>query len=105
MLNVWVGGWRGRLVMSGLLSGGKAEVNLGLILAKMARVFGSTLRNRPAAEKIWITGQFKTRFWPGLQVGELKPIIDSTFPMQEAQAAHEHVAANLNTGKVILSLE
>ena len=97
--------WRGRLVMIGLLSGGKADVNLGLILAKMARVIGSTLRNRPVEEKIWINEQFKTRFWPSLQVGELKPIIDSTFPMQAAQAAHEHIAANLNTGKVILTLE
>ncbi|MCB0008031.1 MAG: NAD(P)H-quinone oxidoreductase [Anaerolineales bacterium] len=96
--------WRGRLVMIGLLSGGKAEVNLGLVLGKMARVIGSTLRNRPVAEKIWITEQFRTRFWPALVAGDLQPIIDTSFPMAEAQAAHDYVAANRNTGKVILTL-
>ncbi|MCB0026886.1 MAG: zinc-binding dehydrogenase [Anaerolineales bacterium] len=36
--------------------------------------------------------------------GDLQPIIDTSFPMAEAQAAHDYVAANRNTGKVILTL-
>jgi NADPH:quinone reductase-like Zn-dependent oxidoreductase len=37
--------------------------------------------------------------------GELKPIIDTTFPLREAQAAHEYVRQNRNIGKVVLTLD
>ena len=81
------------------------QVNLGQILGKRIKVIGSTLRNRPTEEKIRLTKRFRDRFWPDMQNGNLKPIIDSVFAMQDAQAAHDHVRANRNTGKVILSLE
>lgn len=92
----------GRLVSIGLLSGPKAEMNLGLLLGKRLRVIGSTLRTRPLAEKIEITRQFREDYWPKLRSGELQPVIDTTFPIEEAQAAHEYVAQDRNIGKVIL---
>lgn len=94
----------GRYVSIGLLSGGNTKLNLGLLLMKRLTLVGSTLRSRPLAEKIAITQQFSDRFWPHFLSGELKPIIDTTFPIEEAQSAHEHVAANKNTGKVILTV-
>jgi NADPH:quinone reductase-like Zn-dependent oxidoreductase len=54
------------------------------------------------AEKVEITRQFTERFWPQLRSGELQPIIDTTFHIEEAQAAHEYVAADKNIGRVIL---
>jgi tumor protein p53-inducible protein 3 len=95
----------GRLVLIGLLSGSRGEVELGHVLRKRLRLIGSTLRTRPPAEKINITRQFEARFWPMLVSGELKPIIDTTFPLPEAQAAHEYVRQNRNTGKVVLTLD
>jgi putative PIG3 family NAD(P)H quinone oxidoreductase len=95
----------GRLVLIGLLSGGKAEMNLGLVLGKRLRVIGSLLRPRPLAEKISITRQFQARFWPLLENGTLVPVVDTVFPMAEAQVAHEYVRENRNTGKVILVRE
>jgi NADPH:quinone reductase-like Zn-dependent oxidoreductase len=95
----------GRLVNIGLLSGGKTEVDMGLIIGKRLKIIGSTLRTRPLPEKIEITRQFSERFWPKLRSGELQPIIDIEFPIEQAQAAHEYVAANKNTGKVILSVK
>jgi NADPH:quinone reductase-like Zn-dependent oxidoreductase len=92
----------GRLVNIGLLSGGKGEMNVSLLLMKRLRLIGSTLRARPLAEKIAITRQFEDQFWPKLLAGELRPIIDTEFPIQEAQAAHAYVAQDRNVGKVIL---
>ena len=94
----------GRLVNIGLLSGGAGQINMAHVLRKRLRIVGSTLRTRPVAEKIAITQQFADQFWLLLRIGTLKPIIDSVFPIQDAQAAHEYVAQNKNIGKVILKI-
>ncbi|MFW6183711.1 MAG: NAD(P)H-quinone oxidoreductase [Chloroflexota bacterium] len=92
----------GRLIQIGLLSGREAEIDLGLILGKSLSIIGSRLRPRPVAEKIELTGQFRTRFWPLLQQGVLQPIVDAVFPLPDAGEAHEYVRQNRNIGKVIL---
>lgn len=93
----------GRLVLIGLLSGAQTEINLGQVLGKRLRITGSLLRPRPLAEKIEITSAFAERFWPLFEEGKLRPVIDRVFPMVQAQAAHDYVLQNRNTGKVILS--
>ena len=95
----------GRLVNIGLLGGATGEMNMGLVLGKSLKVIGSRLRSRPLAEKIDITRQFRERFWNLLESGKLQPVIDTIFPIQRAQDAHDHVRQNLNTGKVILEIE
>jgi putative PIG3 family NAD(P)H quinone oxidoreductase len=95
----------GRLINIGTLGGGPGELNMGLVLGKQLRIIGSLLRPRPLAEKIAITQQFQQRFWPRLTCNELRPVIDRTFPIAEAQAAHEYIAQNRNIGKVILEVE
>jgi tumor protein p53-inducible protein 3 len=102
--NVKALGRFGRLINIGQLGGPHGEMNMGLLLRNRLRIVGSTLRSRPPAEKIKITSQFEAGYWPLLRSGELKPIIDTVFPIQEAQAAHAYVAQNKNIGKVILSL-
>jgi putative PIG3 family NAD(P)H quinone oxidoreductase len=94
----------GRLVNIGLLGGSTAELNLGAVLGKSLRILGTRLRARPLAQKIAITRKFQERFWPLLQAGELKPVIDRIFPIAEAQAAHSYVRENRNIGKVILEI-
>jgi putative PIG3 family NAD(P)H quinone oxidoreductase len=95
----------GRLVNIGLMGGATADVNLGLVLGKSLRIIGSRLRSRPLAEKINLTSQFQKRFWPLLESGQLQPVIDTTFPIQDAQSAHDYVRQNRNTGKVILEVD
>lgn len=92
----------GRLVNIGLLGGPRGEINMGLVLRNRLHIVGSTLRSRSPAEKIKITRQFESSYWPLLRSGELKPIIDTTFPIEQAQQAHAYVAQNKNIGKVIL---
>ena len=94
----------GRLVNIGLLGGAKGELNMGQVLGKRLRIVGSTLRSRPVDEKIAITQRFAAEVMPKLVDGRLRPIIDTTFPIAEAQAAHEYVRENRNIGKVILEV-
>ena len=94
----------GRLVNIANLGGSKGELDMGRVLGRRLRIIGSTLRGRPAAEKIAITRRFEEQVWPKLADGRLRPIIDRVFPIAEAQAAHAYVLANYNIGKVILEI-
>jgi NADPH:quinone reductase-like Zn-dependent oxidoreductase len=93
---------KGRLVLIGLLGGAKSEIDLALVLRKRLRVIGSVLRSRTLAEKVAITAAFKERDLPLLSNQQIRPIIDSVYPLAETAKAHEHVAANKNFGKVVL---
>jgi len=94
----------GRLINIGLLGGSNAELNLGAVLGKSLRIIGTRLRSRPLAQKIKITRMFAERFWPLLETGRLQPVVDTVFPITDAQAAHEYVKQNKNIGKVILEV-
>ncbi len=95
----------GRLVIIGLLGGAKAELNIGRLMVKRQRIIGSVLRARPVAEKAAITAAFRAAALERFSRGELRPVIHEVLPLAEAQRAHELVAANANTGKVILQVD
>ncbi len=92
----------GRIVNIGLLGGSHGELDMAAVLRQRLKIIGSTLRNRTLTEKIAITRQFESQVWPHLLSGELRPILDTTFPIQAAQAAHDYVRRDQNIGKVIL---
>jgi putative PIG3 family NAD(P)H quinone oxidoreductase len=94
----------GRLINIGLMGGSETEINLGAILGKSLRIIGTRLRPRPLAEKISITREFENRFWSMLAEDRLQPVIDSVFPIEEAQAAHRCLRQNKNIGKVVLEM-
>jgi putative PIG3 family NAD(P)H quinone oxidoreductase len=94
----------GRLVNIGQLGGSHGEMEMGQLLGKRLRIIGSTLRSRSPAEKVKITQRFEAGYWHMLRSGELKPVIDTVFPIQQAQEAHAYVAQNRNIGKVILAV-
>ena len=102
--NVRALGRYGRLVNIGLLGGSIGQMEVGLLLRNRLTIVGSTLRSRPPAEKVTITRQFESGFWPLLKSGQLEPVIDTTFPIQKANEAHGYVAQNKNIGKVILDV-
>jgi putative PIG3 family NAD(P)H quinone oxidoreductase len=95
---------QGRLVSIGLLGGNVGELDMAQLLRKRLRIRGSTLRYRSLAEKISITGRFRERYWPLFQKGTLRPVIDSVFPIFDAQLAHDYVRQNKNIGKVVLTI-
>ncbi|MDI5932219.1 NAD(P)H-quinone oxidoreductase [Halomonas kalidii] len=94
----------GRLVLIGLMGGRTSELDMGRMLMKRQRLIGSTLRGRPPAAKGAILDALLTHVWPRLVSGELKPLVDRTWPITEAEAAHEHMKRDANIGKVLLSV-
>jgi NADPH:quinone reductase-like Zn-dependent oxidoreductase len=84
------------------MGGARVEVNLGLLLQKRLHVIGSVLRSQPLANKIAITQRFRERWLPLLESGAIRPIIDTTFPLADAAAAHRYMEENRNVGKILL---
>jgi putative PIG3 family NAD(P)H quinone oxidoreductase len=95
----------GRLVIIGLLGGPKAELNIGRLMVKRQRIIGSVLRARPVEEKARITAAFREQVLPRFATGELKPVIHAILPLEQAREAHELMAANANTGKLVLQVD
>ncbi len=101
--NVDVLAVNGRLVVIGLQGGTRAELDLGRLLAKRAAVIATTLRARPAAEKATIVAAVREHVWPLIAAGAVRPVIDTTLPLDQAGAAHELLAASGHVGKVLLT--
>jgi len=95
----------GRLVLIGLMGGAKAEINLGVLVAKRLQIIGSTLRARPVDEKAAIVSGFLERFGAALDAGRIGPVIDRVLPLERAQEAHELLQASGHFGKVILKVD
>lgn len=95
----------GRLVIIGVVSGIKAELNLALMMVKRQRIIGSVLRSRPLAEKTAITAEFKARVLPRIADGSIVPIIDHVFGIDEVQEAHRTMEADKHFGKIILTMD
>lgn len=92
----------GRLLLIGQLGGRKAEVNLGMLLGKALHVIGSTVRSLSNAEKADLTSRCADYALPRFAAGRLRPVLDSTFPLAEASAAHLYLESNANFGKIVL---
>ena len=94
----------GRLVIIGLQGGTKAELNLNQLMTKRAAVIGTTLRGRPVEEKSAIMQAVGEYVWPLLVSGQIRPLVDRTFPLAEAAAAHEYFDSGQHTGKILLTM-
>jgi putative PIG3 family NAD(P)H quinone oxidoreductase len=94
----------GTIVQVGVMGGGSAEVPVGLLLTRRIRWVGTVLRGRPIEEKIAVTRRCEHDLVPLYEAGALRPVIDRTYALEDVAAAHEHVGANANVGKVLLTL-
>lgn len=94
----------GRLVYLSFLGGHKMEkMSLAPILRKRLSIIGSTLRSRAEEYKIALTQEFVKKTLSLFESGTLKPVIDSTFDWTETEKAHQRMADDKNTGKIILT--
>lgn len=96
---------KGRLVFISTLSGSQAEIDLGSLMRRRLRLIGSVLRSRSLEEKVEITEQFMDRFWPLLEKGTIKPVIDTVYPVEQAGEAHQYMADYRNIGKIVLKVK
>jgi len=95
---------KGRLVFISMLSGGQTQINLGALMGKRLRLIGSVLRSRALPEKLEIKARFMANFWPLLEEGKIQPVIDSVYPITQANEAQQRMADNLNIGKIVLTV-
>lgn len=94
----------GRIVLIGLMGGMDATLNTGAMLMKRQRVMGSTLRAQPVSVKGDVMDALYEHVWPRLVSGEIKPVIDRTWPIDQAGEALDYLASNESTGKVLLEV-
>ncbi|MDM8531320.1 NAD(P)H-quinone oxidoreductase [Anaerolineales bacterium HSG25] len=102
--NIGLMALRGRLVFISSLSGAKTELDIRQLMGRRLRLIGSVLRSRSLTEKVAIKQNFMTQFWPSFLDGTIKPIIDSVYPIQQVNEAHEQMRQNRNIGKIVLSI-
>ncbi len=97
----------GQLVIIGMQGGVKAELNIGKLLAKRARVIGTTLRGRPVSgpnSKSEIVQAVTAAVWPMIADGRVRPIIGARMPIQDAGEAHKKLVSGEVHGKVVLTV-
>jgi len=96
--------YNGKLVIIGVISGIKAEVNLGLMMVKRQQIIGSVLRSRPVSEKADIVAEFTRRALPKFADRTIIPIIYKVFSMEEVADAHRSMEEGGHFGKIVLKI-
>lgn len=95
----------GRWVIIGLMGGRKAELDLALLLGKRIQLIGSTLRSRDAESKAQLLAELEQQVWPLFAEGRLKPQLERSYPIADAEAAFAALASNQVQGKVVLVVD
>ena len=101
--NISVAKLGGRIVNIAYMQGAKVELNLLPIMLKRLILTGTTLRARPNADKQRIRDAVLTDFWPGVVAGTIKPIIDTVYSFDQAEAAQAQLEKGGHIGKIMLS--
>jgi putative PIG3 family NAD(P)H quinone oxidoreductase len=94
----------GRLVMIAFLEGPKAELNFAQVMTKRLTLTGSTLRPQSVEAKARIAAALEAEVWPLLAAGRIAPVMDRTFPLEEAAAAHARMESSVHVGKITLDV-
>jgi putative PIG3 family NAD(P)H quinone oxidoreductase len=92
----------GRIVQIAVLNGPKATINAAKIMVKRLHYTGSTLRPRTNADKAAMVRAIEANVLPLLKSGKVKPLMDSTFPLEKAADAHKRMETSAHIGKIVL---
>lgn len=96
--------YKGKLVLIGVISGIKAELNLALMMVKRQQIIGSVLRSRPVPEKAEIVAEFTKRALPKFADRSIVPIIEKVFTLDEVVDAHRMMEEDQHFGKIVLKV-
>lgn len=94
----------GRYVTIAVLGGMQASLNMAVIMSRRLTLTGSTLRPRSDAFKSALADEIAATAWSLFTSGELVPVMDRTFPLAEAAAAHARMEAGDHIGKIVLEV-
>jgi NADPH:quinone reductase len=93
----------GRISVIGTGAGAKGEINLGLLMTKRARMYGSTLRARPLEGKAAAARLVESQVLPLFATGRLRVPVCATFPLEEVTTAYDRFRAGSKFGKVVVT--
>ena len=94
----------GRHVSIAFQRGAKSDVLIPDIMRRRLTLTGSTLRPRTVEFKTMVADEIARTVWPYIEGGRLKPVIDSTFPLDRAAEAHARMEAGDHVGKIVLEI-
>ncbi len=94
----------GRLVSIAYTRGARVEVNFMPVMRNRLTITGSTLRPRTVEQKGAIAAALLAKVWPLIEKGAVKPLIERTFPLAEAAAAHRLLESSSHIGKIVLTV-
>ena len=94
----------GRHVSIAFQRGAKSELLIPDLMRRRLTLTGSTLRPRSVEFKTMVADEILRTVWPYVQGGRLKPVIDSTFQLDEAAEAHARMEAGEHVGKIVLEV-
>src|SRR5712672_469980 len=92
----------GRIVQIAFQDSPKATVNFTRIMLKRLHHTGSTLRSRPNPDKTAIARAVEAKVWPLIAAGKVRPVMDMTYRLTEAAAAHARIESSQHVGKIVL---
>jgi len=101
--NISVARKGGRIVNIAYMQGAQIELNLLPLMLKRLCLTGTTLRARPDGDKQRIRDGVLENIWPGLLSGKIRPVIDTVYAFDQAEAAHAHLTRGGHIGKILLS--
>lgn len=94
----------GRHVTIAVQGGVRAELNMADVMVRRLTLSGSTLRPRSNEFKALLTQEIAQLVWPLVESGQLRPIMDQTFALADAAAAHTRMEAGAHIGKIVLAV-
>jgi NADPH:quinone reductase len=95
----------GRLSIIGVGAGARGEIDLRVVMAKRARIHGSTLRARSLEAKADTARRVEKQVLPLLAAGSVIVPVAASFPLTGVAAAYERFAAGRKVGKIVLVFE
>ncbi len=95
----------GRIVQIAFLGGPKASLNFTKLMVKRLTHTGSTLRPRSNADKAAMVAAIEAKVMPFIRDGRIKPLMDSSFPLEKAHEAHARMETSEHIGKIVLKVE
>jgi NADPH2:quinone reductase len=95
----------GRIVQIAFLKGSKVEIDLMRLMMRRLTLTGSTLRAQSAESKARMARAIEEKVWPLIAMSKFKPVIDSTFKLTDAAAAHARIDDPDHIGKIVLVVE
>ena len=94
----------GRHVTIAVQGGLQATINMAEVMRRRLTLTGSTLRPRSNQFKALLAQEIRQLAWPLVTGGVIRPVMDQTFPLAEAAAAHARMESGAHIGKIVLAV-